>query len=246
MDDDELLRYSRQIMLPDVGIEGQLKLSEARVLIIGLGGLGCPVALYLAAAGVGTLVLCDDDDVDLTNLQRQILHTTDTIGMAKTASAAQGLAAINPLVRVIEHRQRLDTAALLRATKDADVVVDCSDNFATRFAINATCRQSQTPLVSGAAIRWDGQVAVFDGRPESHCYRCLYDETGDEDLSCANNGVISPLVGIIGTIQALETLKLITSSGVTLGGRLLLLDGLRMNWREVRLQADPDCPVCRS
>lgn len=244
MDDNALLRYSRQIMLPQVGVEGQQRLRDARVLIVGLGGLGSPVAMYLAAAGVGVLELCDDDHVDLSNLQRQVVHTTARIGQHKTRSAEQGLLALNPDTHVVRHEQRLEGAALRRAVHGVDLVLDCSDNFATRFALNRVCRETGTPLVSGAAIRWDGQVTVFDQQPGSPCYRCLYDETGEEDLRCSENGVAAPLVGIIGSVQALEAMKLLCGVGDSLGGRLLLLDALGMHWREIRLRADPACPVC--
>lgn len=244
MDDAALLRYSRQIMLPEIGIEGQQRLQATRALIIGLGGLGSPAAMYLAAAGVGTLELADDDRVDLSNLQRQVLHTTPHIGLAKTASAQAGLHALNPTTRLLPHDTRLAGEALREAVAAADVVLDCSDNFATRFALNQVCHAQQTPLVSGAAIRWDGQITVFDGRPGSPCYRCLYTEEGEEELRCSENGVVAPLVGIIGAMQALEAIKLACGAGTPLGGRLLMLDALRMQWRELRLRRDPACPVC--
>lgn len=244
MDDQTLLRYSRQIMLPQIGVEGQQRLRGARALIVGIGGLGSPVAMYLAAAGVGTLELVDGDRVDLSNLQRQIVHATGRIGMSKTASAARTLHDLNPDVDIICTDRRLQGDDLDRAVKAADIVVDCSDNFATRFALNAACRQSRRPLVSGAAIRWDGQISVFDARRGGPCYRCLYPEDGNDDLRCSENGVIAPLVGIIGAMQALEAIKLLCTVGETLGGRLLVLDGLRMQWRELRLRADPNCPVC--
>jgi adenylyltransferase/sulfurtransferase len=241
MQDEELLRYSRQILLPELGIEGQQQLLDSRVLIIGLGGLGSPAAMYLAAAGIGALHLVDDDVVDLSNLQRQIAHATASIGQSKALSAAATLTALNPAVSITTQVTRLVGAALDDAVAQSSVVLDCSDNFATRFAVNASCQRQQRPLVSGAAIRWEGQVSVFDGRP---CYRCLYDEHGNDDQRCSNNGVISPLVGIIGSIQALEAIKLLSGCGEILGGRLLLLDGLRMQWRELRLRPDPNCPVC--
>ncbi|MCB1774448.1 MAG: molybdopterin-synthase adenylyltransferase MoeB [Gammaproteobacteria bacterium] len=241
MQDEDLLRYSRQILLPELGIEGQQRLLDSRALLIGLGGLGSPAAMYLAAAGVGTLHLVDDDNVDLSNLQRQVVHTTASIGRPKVDSAAATLAALNPAVEIVAQASRLDDAALDEAVAQASVVLDCSDNFATRFAVNASCQRQRRPLVSGAAIRWEGQVSVFDGRP---CYRCLYDEHGNDDQRCSNNGVVSPLVGIIGSVQALEAIKLLADCGETLAGRLLLLDGLRMQWRELRLQPDPACPVC--
>ena len=244
MDDPSLLRYSRQIMLPQLGIEGQQRLCDSRALIIGLGGLGSPAAMYLAAAGVGALTLVDDDHVDLSNLQRQIIHNTARIGMPKTASAQLALHELNPQIEVAVRAERLHGTALERAVDAADVVVDCSDNFATRFALSDACQASRTPLVSGAAIRWDGQISVFTGQAGGPCYRCLYPEDGEEDLRCSENGVVAPLVGIIGAMQALEAIKLITAVGEPLNGRLLVLDGLHMQWRELRLRADPACPVC--
>jgi adenylyltransferase/sulfurtransferase len=244
MDDDDLLRYSRQIMLPELGIAGQQRLREGSALIVGLGGLGSPAAMYLTAAGIGTLALADDDRVDLSNLQRQVLHTTQRIGLAKTVSAGQGLRALNPAPRLVLHHTRLRDAALRAAVAEADVVLDCSDNFATRFALNRLCHALHKPLVSGAAIRWDGQITVFDGGPGGPCYRCVYDEDGEEALSCSENGVIAPLVGIIGSMQALEAIKLLCGVGEALSGRLLILDALRMQWRELRLRPDPSCPVC--
>jgi len=244
MDDEALLRYSRQIMLPELGIEGQQRLRAARALIIGLGGLGSPAAMYLAAAGIGTLELVDDDQVDLSNLQRQILHTTARIGRDKTGSAQAGLNALNPETQLILRNARLCDEALNDAVDAADLVLDCSDNFATRFALNQACHDLRTPLVSGAAIRWDGQITVFDGQPGSPCYRCLYTEDGEEELSCSENGVVAPLVGIIGAMQALEAIKLLCGVGEPLGGRLMMLDALRMQWRELRLKPDPACPVC--
>jgi adenylyltransferase/sulfurtransferase len=246
MDDDELLRYSRQIMLPEIDIAGQSRLTQSRALIVGLGGLGSPAAMYLAAAGVGSLLLCDDDQVDLSNLQRQIAHTTARIGQPKVASAASALQALNPGVEIVQLRQRLEGAALDQVVSGADIVLDCCDNFATRFAVNAACHRHRKPLVSGAAVRWDGQVSVFSQQPGTGCYRCLYDEDGQEDLRCSHNGVVAPLVGIVGTVQALEAIKVLTGVGEPLTGRLLVLDGLRMQWRELRLQRDPACPVCAS
>nr|WP_324258488.1 molybdopterin-synthase adenylyltransferase MoeB [Cellvibrio fontiphilus] len=244
MNDEQLLRYSRQIMLPDVDLDGQEKLLAARVLIIGLGGLGSPVAMYLAAAGVGHLVLADFDTVDLTNLQRQIVHAGARLGMNKAVSAAQALRELNSEVRVDCIEQVLDAENLAEQIASADVVVDCTDNFATRFAINAGCVAAKVPLVSGAAIRLEGQVAVFDSRSATApCYRCLYEEDSD-DLTCAANGVLAPLVGIIGSMQALETIKLICGFGTTLAGRLLLLDARHSQWRELVLPKDPQCPVC--
>ena len=245
MKDQQLLRYSRQIMLPEMDVAGQQKLLDATVLIIGLGGLGCPVAMYLAAAGVGHLVLVDDDRVDLTNLQRQIAHTSDAVGRLKVESARDTVLALNPDVRVTSIPKRLDAADMERLVSNATVVVDATDNFTTRFALNDACVAARVPLVSGAAIRMEGQVAVFDSRqPESPCYHCLYQRGMDEDASCARNGVMAPVVGIIGTVQAMETIKLIAGIGQTLTGRLLLLDAATLQWRELRLPRDPRCPVC--
>lgn len=244
MNDNQLLRYSRQIMLPDVDIDGQEKLLAASVLIIGLGGLGSPVAMYLAAAGVGHLTLVDFDAVDLTNLQRQIIHTTDRIDINKAASAAQTLRELNPGVSITCIEKLLDANELAAQIKKATVVVDCTDNFTTRFAINAACVAAKVPLVSGAAIRLEGQIAVFDARDKtSPCYRCLYEEN-DDDLTCAANGVLAPVVGVIGSMQALEAIKLICGFGTTLAGRLLLLDARHSQWRELKLPKDKNCPVC--
>lgn len=244
MNDQQLLRYSRQIMLPDIDIEGQEKLLAARVLIVGLGGLGSPVAMYLAAAGVGNLILADFDSVDLTNLQRQIAHTTNRIGENKAQSAAKMLRELNPEIQVSCIEKMLDDVSLLEQVKQVSVVVDCTDNFQTRFAINAACVAAKVPLVSGAAIRLEGQVTVFDARDEkSPCYRCLYEESAD-DLTCAANGVLAPLVGIIGSVQALEVIKLIVGFGCNLAGRLLLFDAKHTEWREIKLTKDLDCPVC--
>ena len=245
MNDNELLRYSRQILLPEVDVDGQEKLLAARVLIVGLGGLGCPVAMYLAAAGVGHLVLADFDQVDLSNLQRQIAHTNDRVGMSKVDSAAQTLAALNPDIQVECLDAQLEGDALQQQVAAADVVVDCTDNFGIRFAINHACVASKTPLVSGAAIRLEGQVSVFDSRlPDAPCYRCLYDVGADENLSCSESGVLAPLVGIIGSVQALETIKLIAGFGEPLAGRLLILDAKSMTWSSLKLPKDPQCPEC--
>lgn len=245
MHDDQLQRYSRQMLLAQMGPEGQQKLLGARVLIIGLGGLGSPLAMYLAAAGVGHLVIADDDKVDLSNLQRQILHRTRDIGRAKTDSARDALLALNPEVKITAFDKRLTQDELAHEVRHADVVADASDNFATRFALNAACVRAKKPLVSGAAIRLEGQVAVFDlRRDDSPCYRCLYkDDTGVEE-GCAELGVLAPVPGVIGSVQAVEVIKLITGIGATLAGRLLLLDALNMEWRTVKLRQDPACPVC--
>jgi len=244
MNDDQLLRYSRQIMLPSIGIEGQEALLNARVLIIGLGGLGSPVAMYLAAAGVGTLVLADFDKVDLTNLQRQVIHSTDSIGVPKVISAQATLAKLNPECQVEAINHMLSEEQLGRQVEQATLVIDCSDNFSTRFAINAACVKHQTPLVSGAAIRMEGQVSVFSGQPDEPCYRCLYGADGEVAETCAENSVLAPVVGIIGSIQATEAIKVITGAGQALTGRLLMMDALEMQWRTLKLKADPNCPVC--
>jgi len=245
MDDKQLLRYSRHILLRQVDIAGQEKLLASRVLVIGLGGLGSPVAMYLAASGVGHLTLVDHDKVELTNLQRQIVHTTDTLGQEKTASAAKQLRALNPEVAVTAINRKLDDAGLLAQAHAVDVVVDASDNFATRFAVNAACVKAKTPLVSGAVVRFEGQVAVFrPDRPDSPCYRCLYAESDEPEEACAEFGVLAPAAGVIGSVQAAETIKLLLGIGETLTGRLLLLDALHMEWREMKLRKDPHCPVC--
>jgi molybdopterin/thiamine biosynthesis adenylyltransferase len=246
MDDDQLLRYSRHILLPQLGIEGQEKFRRAHALIIGAGGLGSPAALYLASAGVGTLTVCDGDVVDLTNLQRQIVHRNDSIGSPKAESARRTLATINPEVTVNALVERIAGARLAQVVCDADIVLDCSDNFATRHAINRACVAHRKPLVSGAGVRFDGQIAVFDLREaQSPCYHCLFPEQGDDtDMRCAMMGVFAPLTGIIGSMQAAEALKLLAGIGASLAGRLLLLDALAMEWRTVRLKRDPACPVC--
>lgn len=246
MNDEQLLRYSRHILLPEIGVEGQEALLASRVLVVGAGGLGSPACMYLAAAGVGTIVLCDDDDVDLTNLQRQILHSEATVGRPKVESGRESLLRLNPLVNVETVHARLEGDALDAQVRIADVVLDCSDNFATRHAINRACAHHRKPLVSGAAIRFDGQVSVFDlRRADSPCYHCLFPEGKDvEEVRCAVMGVFAPLTGIIGATQAAEALKLIVGCGVSLDGRLLLLDGLGMEWRSISLGRDPDCAVC--
>ena len=244
MNDEQLLRYSRQINLPAIDFAGQEHLLQSRVLIVGLGGLGSPVALYLAAAGVGHLRVADFDRVDLSNLQRQILHTTERIGMAKVDSAIQALGALNSDVQVEGYRGPIDAECLPGLLEGVDAVVDASDNFATRYAVNTACQRHQIPLVSGAAIRAEGQVTVFPGTPGGPCYQCLYPHAGPTDETCANNGVLSPLVGIIGAIQATETLKVLTGTGQTLAGRLLLVDALTLEFRTLGLPADPACPVC--
>ena len=245
MNDQQLLRYNRQIMLPQLGYEGQLKLLASHVVIMGMGGLGSPVAMYLAAAGIGNLTLVDFDTVDLSNLQRQILHRTENIHQPKVASAKHNLLQLNPEINIHTVNKKLEAAALAELVKTATVVVDATDNFDTRFVINRACVTHKIPLVSGAAIRFEGQVSVFDLRDgDSPCYRCLYDETGTTEETCSTNGVISPMVGIIGSIQALETIKIITGIGDTLKVKLLITDGLHQEWRSMRLRKDPQCPVC--
>lgn len=246
LNDQQLLRYSRHLLLDQIGIEGQERIVGARVLVVGAGGLGSPAALYLASAGVGRIVLADDDTVDLTNLQRQILHTQERIGQMKALSGRTALALINPEVQVETVTERLAGDALSATVADVDVVLDCCDNFATRHAINRASVQHGKPLVSGAAIRFDGQLSVFDPRrPASPCYHCLFPEGEDvEEVRCAVMGVFAPLTGIIGAAQAAEALKLIVGCGEPAIGRLLLLDGLTMSWRSVKFGRDPGCAVC--
>lgn len=245
LSDDELLRYSRQILLKQVDIDGQLRIRAGKVLVVGLGGLGSPVALYLAAAGVGELHLADFDTVDLTNLQRQVIHDSNNVGQAKVDSAMARLAAINPHVRLLPLRQALDADTLSAAVAAVDVVVDCCDNFTTRAAVNAACVAAGRPLVSGAAIRLEGQLSVFDPRnAASPCYHCLYGAGSEDELTCSEAGVLGPLVGLVGSLQALETLKLLAGFGEPLVGRLLLVDALGSRFRELRVKRDPQCPVC--
>lgn len=245
MDDQQLLRYSRQILLPQVDVAGQQKLLDARVVIVGLGGLGSPVAMYLASAGIGHMMLNDFDRVDLSNLQRQIVHDTDGIRLEKVDSARERLLRLNPDIRVETIGHRLEGEELEQRVAESDAVVDCSDNFATRFAINAACVKTSTPLVSGAVIRFEGQIAVFTpGIANSPCYNCLYPDQGELADSCVRNGVIAPLPGIIGSMQALETIKLLLDIGEPLRARLLLLDALNMEWRCVKLHRNPRCPTC--
>jgi adenylyltransferase/sulfurtransferase len=246
MDDAQLLRYSRHILLSELGVDAQQRFARSRALIVGIGGLGNPVAQFLAAAGVGTLTLVDADRVDLTNLQRQILFDTEVVGQPKVEAARARLAAVNPEVRVEVVGMRVGESELKPLAAAADVVADCSDNFATRHAVNRACVAAKKPLVSGAAIRFDGQIAVFDARePANPCYHCLFGE-GDEfeETRCATMGVFAPLVGIVGATQAAEALKLLAPAGRSLAGRLLLVDALTMEWREVSFAKDPACPVC--
>ena len=245
MNDEALLRYSRQIMLPEFDVAGQQALLEAHVLVVGLGGLGSPSALYLAAAGVGSLTLVDHDIVDVSNLQRQIIHDQACVGLPKVDSAAARIASLNPDTRVETVAARLDGPELDAVVADADVVLDGTDNFVARYAINAACIRNKTPLVSGAAIRLEGQITVIDPRrDDAPCYRCLYGDAGDEALNCAENGVAAPLVGIVGSVQAMEAMKLIAGVGETLTGYVLHLDAKRMEWRKLKLTKDPDCRTC--
>lgn len=246
MNDDQLLRYSRHILLDDIGIEGQERLLNAHALVVGAGGLGSPVALYLATAGVGHITLVDNDTVDLTNLQRQIAHSLNRIGQPKVDSARTAMLAINPEVQITAVNTRADAALLDTLVAQADVVLDCCDNFATRHAINAACVHHRIPLVSGAAIRMDGQISVFDGRTTtSPCYACVFPLSADfEETRCAVMGVLAPLVGIIGAMQAAEAIKLLGGSGTSLAGRLQMLDARTMSWNEIRIPRDPACIVC--
>ncbi len=245
LNDEELLRYSRQILLPQIDVDGQLRLKQSRVLIVGLGGLGSPVALYLAAAGVGELHLADFDSVDLTNLQRQILHDSTQVGASKVDSALARLSAINPQIRLVPHRSALDEDSLAAAVAGVDLVLDCTDNFTTREAVNAACVAAGKPLVSGAAIRLEGQLAVFDPRSAtSPCYHCLYGHGSEAELTCSEAGVVGPLVGLVGSLQALEALKLLAGFGEPLVGRLLLIDAVGSRFRELRVKRDPGCAVC--
>lgn len=245
MNDDQLLRYSRHILLPQLDIEGQQTLLDSHVMMIGLGGLGSPVAIYLAAAGVGELTLVDDDVVELSNLQRQIAHQQDSVDKPKVVSAAHTIEQLNSSVKLNLIQQRLDHEALVEVSRNVDVIIDCTDNFATRFLLNDVSQQQGIPLVSAAAIRFEAQVTVYDPRVEScPCYRCLYEFTDEPELTCSESGVLSPMLGMIGSVQAVETIKLLTGIGETLAGRLLVLDALAMHWREIKLKRDPDCPVC--
>jgi adenylyltransferase/sulfurtransferase len=243
--DDQLLRYSRHILLNEIGVEGQKRIRAARMLVIGAGGLGSPAAYYLASAGVGRITLVDGDKVDLTNLQRQILHTTDRVGTPKAESGRMTLAAINPEVDIVPVVSRVDADALDALVTETTIVLDCSDNFATRHAVNRACVKHRRPLVSGAAIRFDGQLAVFDARREdSPCYACLFPEGDGEDELCAVMGVFAPVTGIVGTLQAAEALKLAAETGESLVGRFMMIDVLTMSVRTVRVPRDKDCPVC--
>ncbi len=244
LSDEQLLRYSRQIMLPQVDIEGQQKLVDSHAMIIGLGGLGSPVAMYLAAAGVGEITLVDDDKVDLTNLQRQIVHTNESIDHDKVESAKDQLKKINPDCKINTINTRLTAEKLTGLLEKITVLVDCCDNFETRFLLNRACFHTKTPLVSGAAIRWEGQLSTYTYQSETPCYRCLYEEDTFTDQTCSHNGVVAPLVGIIGSVQALETIKVICNVGKTITGKLMLFDGLDMSWRTIKFKQRQGCPVC--
>lgn len=245
MNDEQLLRYNRQIMLPQIDIEGQQRLLNAHVLIIGMGGLGSPAAIYLTAAGIGALTLVDFDKVELTNLQRQIVHRNSDIDKPKVDSAKRNLLSINPDVQINTIDIKPDQQMLDKLVQQADVVLDASDNYETRFAVNGACVLHHVPLVSGAAIRFEGQISVFDKRQDSSpCYNCLYPKAGDEEETCSENGILAPVVGIIGSMQALEAIKIVCAIGEPLVGRLLVLDALSMNWRSMQLKRDPSCPVC--
>ena len=245
MNDEQLLRYSRQIMLPEFDVAGQEALLNAHALIVGLGGLGSPAALYLAAAGIGTLTLVDHDTVDVSNLQRQIIHDQRSLGSAKVESAAQRIHAINPDTQVHGIATKLHGEALRDKVDQADVVLDGTDNFATRFQINAACVAARKPLISGAAIRLEGQIAVFDARQDhSPCYQCLYADAADVALNCAENGVAAPVVGIVGSVQAMEAMKVLAGFGDPLTGYVLYLDAKRMEWRKLKLNRNPACATC--
>ncbi|HWD21702.1 MAG TPA: molybdopterin-synthase adenylyltransferase MoeB [Burkholderiales bacterium] len=246
MNDEQLLRYSRHILLPEFGVEGQERLRRARVLIVGAGGLGCPAALYLAAAGVGRITLADSDKVDLTNLQRQILYQAERVGAPKVDAARAALQALNPDIEIVALQKRLGPQEAETLVAEADLVLDCTDNFATRHLLNRACVKHRRPLVSGAAIRFDAQVMVFDLRsPDSPCYACLFPEDGEvEEVQCSVMGVFAPMTGVIGALQAMEALKLLAGIGASLSGRLLLLDAKSADWRSVRVKRDTACAVC--
>lgn len=245
MNDDHLLRYSRHVMLSQLDYAGQQKLLDSHVAIFGIGGLGSPVAMYLAASGIGRLTLIDDDTVELSNLQRQIIHTEPCIGQSKVASAASYLSSLNAGCEIDVVEARLGKQAMVKLVDKVDIVVDCTDNFASRFLLNEVTQQLKTPLVSGAAIRMEGQVTVYDAREDDACcYHCLYEDNGELQESCSETGVLSPLLGVIGSIQALETIKLLTEIGKSLTNRLLILDAVTMTWREIKLKKNPNCLVC--
>ena len=245
MDDTQLLRYHRQILLPQINTEGQEKLAHSKVLIVGMGGLGSPVAMYLAAAGLGRLILADPETVELSNLQRQVIHDTYQLGQPKVTSALDKLYAINPDVNITALNYRLEGSLLETQIRAVHAVVDCSDHFTTRFAINAACVRTGVPLISGATIRYRGQIATFlPNQPNSPCYHCLYHEMEEPSETCSETGILAPLVGLVGSFQAVETIKVLLHIGETLCGRLLLIDGYTMRWRTAKLLKDPHCPVC--
>lgn len=244
MDIEIVKRYTRQMVLPEIGIDGQQAIQDAHIMIVGLGGLGCPAAIYLAAAGIGKLTLNDFDRIDLSNLHRQVLYTNDDVGQYKTQVAANKMLSFNPDIETNLINEKLELDALLSHCKAADIVLDCSDNFKTRHLVNQACVQSKTTLISGAAIRFEGQIAVFNQHNNSPCYACLYPDAEDEAQRCSEVGVIGPLLGVIGSMQALEALKLLTITGTSLDGRLQLFDSHTMQWREVKIKQDPQCPVC--
>lgn len=244
LSDDQLLRYSRQIMLPSIDVAGQQRLLGSRVLVLGLGGLGAPVAMYLAASGIGHLVLVDYDDVELSNLQRQIIHQTDSIGEPKVESAAARIEKLNPETGITLIGNKLGGSELAEQVRLADVIVDGTDNFEARFLINKVCVETGTPLVSGAVIRMEGQVSTFIPGNNNCCYRCLYHESEEVMETCSENGVLAPVAGIIGSIQATETIKVLLGMGGILLNRLLLLDAATMEWRTIKMKKDPACPVC--
>ena len=248
MNDQQLLRYARHLMLDEIGIAGQRRLLAAHALVIGAGGLGSPVALYLGTAGVGRMTVVDHDDVDLTNLQRQIAHAQSRLGQPKAESVRASVAAINPEVELRALVRRADAELLDALVPGADVVLDCSDNFATRHAVNAACVRHRKPLVSGAAIGWDAQISVYDTRqPTAPCYACLFPpDAAHQDVACATMGVFAPLVGIVGSMQAAEALKLLTGAGTSLAGRLLMLDARSMRWDQIALARQPHCAVCQT
>jgi len=245
MNDEQLLRYGRQIMLPQVDIEGQQCLLDSCVLIFGMGGLGSPVALYLAASGVGKIIIADDDSVDLANLQRQIIHSSNRLGQLKVNSAVEAIKSLNPEINVSVVADRISGEKLQHNIQRADIVIDATDNLASRLEINQQCYTTRTPLVSASAIRWEGQLAVFDSRrQDSPCYQCLYGSMGEVGQSCSENGIMGPVVGMLGCMQANEAVKLLTGAGTSLIGRVLMLDALNMEWQFIRLQRDPACSVC--
>ncbi len=247
LDDAALMRYSRQILLPEIDLEGQKRLQQSRVLIIGMGGLGCPASQYLAAAGIGQLTLCDGDVVEISNLQRQILYAEADLGRPKASAARERLLAMNPHIRVSAWTENASSESLGSALETHDLVLDCSDNFHSRHAINRACREARVPLVSAAAIRWEGQLSVFDFRDQdTACYACLYPEQGEEngEDTCSRNGVLGPLLGILGSMQAVEAIRLLSGHNSLLSGQLLLVDARHWQWRQVQLRRDPACGVC--